>query len=127
MKNSDKPELKPCPFCGRPGEYWMDSITNSEVHGCKHWDCGDAWYGNVSEWNNRPIEDELRKRIVQWIKTSERVPDTRRLVIGWRKDKGVYPTYYEKEYATWYREWYVTDEFMRPTHWCELPEPPEVE
>ena len=56
-------KLKPCPF-----------------HNCLTCGCYDTLYMRDKDWNTRPIEDELRKRIAElesaqrWIPVSERLP-----------------------------------------------------
>lgn len=54
--------LQPCPFCGKPGERWVDEGGDHPrtALGCR--DCGiEMW--PVEDWNRRPIEDALRAEI----------------------------------------------------------------
>ncbi len=54
-------ELKACPFCGKPGERWIDESGDrpSKAHGCRY--CYIVNYDDDgTEWNTRPIEEELR-------------------------------------------------------------------
>jgi len=55
--------LKPCPFCGRtPNPDWTDE---SYIE-CTNRKCSLYGYGmSTGDWNTRPIEDDLRKRIAE--------------------------------------------------------------
>lgn len=67
-------DLKPCPFCGKE-----PSQTTAELgdRPCFYYECGNpkchaaemGWHDTEQEardaWNNRPIEDALRKEIAQ--------------------------------------------------------------
>ena len=54
-------ELKLCPFCGKkPNPNWTDE---SYIE-CTNRKCSVYGYGmSTGDWNTRPIEDDLRKRI----------------------------------------------------------------
>ena len=64
--------LRPCPFCGESVE-----LDYSELPNRKHWFitcecCGMMYQSSISQrkyvkvdWNNRPIEDALNKRIAE--------------------------------------------------------------
>ncbi len=56
-------ELKPCPFCGKkPNPNWTDE---SYIE-CTNRKCSVYGYGmSTGDWNTRPIEDDLRKRIAE--------------------------------------------------------------
>jgi len=64
--------LKPCPFCG------MNYAENAwDECGSEYWVCEfcGAASGTARDeygWNNRPIEDDLRKRIAELEAESER-------------------------------------------------------
>lgn len=53
-------EMKPCPFCG------SDNVKSEEPLGIIYcWYCGADMATDLDEWNTRPIEDDLRKRIAE--------------------------------------------------------------
>lgn len=56
-------ELKPCPFCGKkPNPNWTDE---SYIE-CTNRKCSVYGYGmSTGDWNTRPIEDALNKRIAE--------------------------------------------------------------
>lgn len=63
-KSEIKKELsKACPFCGKkPNPNWTDE---SYIE-CTNRKCSVYGYGmSTGDWNTRPIEDELRKRIAE--------------------------------------------------------------
>jgi len=69
MKNSKKEtqmsDLKPCPFCGTSNEKHNNIVKlyDDEYYAYEYCNaCGARVYAN---WNNRPIEDALRKEIAQ--------------------------------------------------------------
>jgi len=64
-------ELKPCPFCGRiPNPYWTDE---SYIE-CTNRKCSLYGYGmSTGDWNTRPIEDALNKRIAELETENEKI------------------------------------------------------
>ena len=70
-------ELKPCPFCGEKA-----TLDYSVMPNRKHWFitcdcCGMMYQYTLSQrkyvkdgWNTRPIEDDLRKRIVELVSSN---------------------------------------------------------
>ena len=66
-------ELKPCPFCGSPAYSYHDNCIDfagvkCDLGGCV---CADILI-TENNWNTRPIEDDLRKRIAELEAESER-------------------------------------------------------
>ncbi len=68
-------ELRPCPFCGGQAltktffdyddlEYMPLDIIEPEVT-CENERCINGWWLSPNDWNTRPIEDNLRKRIAE--------------------------------------------------------------
>ena len=56
-------ELNPCPFCGKiPNAEYIEDVMYVI---CSNNSCGMSCIASVTlkEWNNRPIEDALQKRI----------------------------------------------------------------
>ena len=75
-------ELRPCPFCGGQAltktffdyddlEYMPLDIIEPEVT-CENERCINGWWLSPNDWNTRPIEDDLRKRIAELEAESER-------------------------------------------------------
>ena len=70
-------ELKPCPFCGGEAitttfidpddfEYMPIEVNDCDAEvTCENERCINGWYLPPEAWNNRPIEDDLRKRIAE--------------------------------------------------------------
>jgi len=59
-------ELKPCPFCGSPAYSYHDNCIDfagvkCDLGGCV---CADILI-TENNWNTRPIEDALNKRIAE--------------------------------------------------------------
>lgn len=60
-------EPKPCPFCKFPGK--INSV--GEAH-CSNQICAIAYFPmKVKDWNNRPIEDDLRQQLAEKDKETE--------------------------------------------------------
>ena len=84
-------ELRPCPFCGGKAvastffdwddlEYMpLDAINDCEVT-CENERCINGWYLPPEDWNTRPIEDDLRKRIAELEKDND---EFRQLISNW--------------------------------------------
>ncbi len=56
-------QLKPCPFCGAPGQYYSE-LTTRPMAICTNPKCDGALY-EIEIWQSRPIEDALRGEIVR--------------------------------------------------------------
>ena len=131
-------EMKPCPFCGGEADYTQILGNYGRVY-CFTCDGGiregRSKDGVIHNWNNRPIEDELRARIAEleaaqrWIPASERLPQIGVRVL-------FYNNFITNIHKGWFSgdEWtsdigifYNGDKLKRITHWMPLPEPPEVQ
>jgi len=69
--------LKPCPFCGREAVLVTKHHYLAYFVECANEQCfasvrGDSELEVLLAWNNRQIEDELRKRIAELEAESER-------------------------------------------------------
>lgn len=67
-------ELKPCPFCGSPAYSYHDNCIDfagvkCDLGGCV---CADILI-TENNWNTRPIEDDLRKRIAELEAENEKI------------------------------------------------------
>ena len=145
-----KDVLQPCPFCGGDAQvntWTMHGITESRCF-CPNSDCPNSVRTvALEQWNTRPIEDALNKRIAEleaeserftvhsrikrqddkWIPVSERLPEKQKLTIGFT-DNSAY-VFFE----------IVNDDEMglvmypyqnrkgTVTHWMPLPSTPEVQ
>lgn len=56
-------ENKRCPFCGCKTRVKHSSITGQNYIGCSNANCQMPTMFLESDWNTRPIEDELRAEI----------------------------------------------------------------
>ena len=134
-------KLKKCPFCGGEAAYTQILGNYGRPHEVYCFTCdggiteGRSKDGVIHNWNNRPIEDELRARIAEleaaqrWIPVSERLPQIGVRVL-------FYNNFITNIHKGWFSgdEWtsdigifYNGDKLKRITHWMPLPEPPEVQ
>ena len=60
-------ELKPCPFCGKPADDRYNRLAKCSNEQClmNYWIGDDGDFYIREDWNTRPIEDDLRKRIAE--------------------------------------------------------------
>jgi len=147
--------LKPCPFCGSKAFYIKIMGNHEKPHEIYCSKCDGAITEGRSEkqvvtnWQTRPIEDELQKRIAEleaeidqltahdaterkddkWIPVSERLPEVYRdedgefipfLVCEGDGDRPFIAMYGG---TNWHAGIFVPD----VTHWMPLPELPEVQ
>ena len=143
-------EAKPCPFCGKEPHIYASYGLIS----CRNKECiadatnGEATLGFIEQWNTRPIEDALNKRIAEleeaqrWIPVSERLPDVGKVVHVISMNYIEYFTKTELVYETavlveidGVKMFGFVNEFSvwssgDVTHWMyamTLPQPPEVQ
>ncbi|NLI08142.1 MAG: hypothetical protein GX457_13780 [Thermotogaceae bacterium] len=66
-------ELKPCPFCGRK-PYESGGYVSCHTEEClANADYHEPAIGSIEDWNTRPIEDALNKRIAELEAENERL------------------------------------------------------
>ena len=123
-------ELRPCPFCGtlpQANTWTLHGISETRYF-CPNPECPHSVRTvTLEEWQTRPIEDELRKRIAEleaaqrWIPVSE-PPKTD----GTYLLRNIYEDVYSCDFIADTNTW-VLSEYDSITHWMPLPQPPEVQ
>ena len=72
--SDQKPELKPCPFCGKEAMILEDATEHGVskhfyTGQCRHCDaesdCSFMLQQAIDNWNHRPIEDAMNERIAE--------------------------------------------------------------
>jgi len=53
-------DLLPCPYCGKSAEY---VVSDSGLVACSDEDCRLCPILPIQDWQNRPVESELRNKI----------------------------------------------------------------
>ena len=70
-------ELKPCPFCGETPIYAVTPEGIDDSIDCR---CGESECflvdGRLEQWNHRPVEDALQKRIKELEAENKRLRKT---------------------------------------------------
>ena len=93
---SDKPELKPCPFCGEIDGVECFDLPNDyyKIECCSEMYCGrnklsDETVDDMTKryWNTRPIEDALRQRIAELEAQLAEAQDERNATVKMCEDK----------------------------------------
>lgn len=54
---------KRCPFCGSKARGAFSAYEQEYLYSCSNMDCYFTSWLKLEEWNNRPIEEELKTRI----------------------------------------------------------------
>ena len=94
MKSEGMSELKRCPFCGGGADYIQILGNYERPHEVYCFTCdggiteGRSKDGVIHNWNTRPIEDELRKRIAELEAAQRRIKEAQKQVeteIAWRE------------------------------------------
>lgn len=81
-------ELKPCPFCGKPGELvdakgLIHLETRDDFACCTDVTCMPMpMHFDVSQWNTRPIEDALRAELARMTAVNATFSKALRIISG---------------------------------------------
>ena len=130
-------ELKPCPFCGSPAYSYHDNCIDfagvkCDLGGCV---CADILI-TENNWNTRPIEDALNKRIAELEEKQRwRVVANGELPEVYRDEDGEFIPFLvcegdgDRPFIAMYggTNWHAGIFVPDVTHWMPLPESPEVQ
>ena len=128
--------LRPCPFCGSPAYSYHDNCIDfagvkCDLGGCV---CADILI-TENNWNTRPIEDALNKRIAELEEKQRwRVVANGELPEVYRDEDGEFIPFLvcegdgDRPFIAMYggTNWHAGIFVPDVTHWMPLPEPPEV-
>lgn len=118
-------KLLPCPHCG--GTAKIEDPSHSPWIRCTGCGIRTAPYGwkqdAVSAWNRREMDHNVQEcaENARWIPVTERLPENWEDVLVYYKSVNI--GYIDPE-----EDWFVYGygDVDEVTHWCELPEPPEL-
>jgi hypothetical protein len=130
-------ELRPCPFCGSPAYSYHDNCIDfagvkCDLGGCV---CADILI-TENNWNTRPIEDALNKRIAELEEKQRwRVVANGELPEVYRDEDGEFIPFLvcegdgDRPFIAMYggTNWHAGIFVPDVTHWMPLPELPEVQ
>jgi len=129
--------LRPCPFCGSPAYSYHDNCIDfagvkCDLGGCV---CADILI-TENNWNTRPIEDALNKRIAELEEKQRwRVVANGELPEVYRDEDGEFIPFLvcegdgDRPFIAMYggTNWHAGIFVPDVTHWMPLPELPEVQ
>lgn len=120
-------ELIPCPFCGWEFAEHAWNEFGEEYRVCDQCGASSGTVDSKWDWQSRPIEDALRKRIAvlesaqRWAPLEDPPKFDGRYLL-----RNIYGDVYSSKYVVKTETWVVHD-FAMFTHWMPLPSAPESE